>query len=111
VLSVTARLILRDVSEAVSVRRIREAGSASDLDILVRGVLRDITRFVGAERGELVGVDEGKGVSELKSSRGGIRVSGSEKVIVTQIVRVVQRERKEEKGRVTQGGNAHKGVT
>ena len=62
VLSVTARLILRAVSEAVSVRRIREAGSASDLDILVRGVLRDITRFVGAFGGGgwlVVGFGEG----------------------------------------------------
>jgi len=41
-------MTLRRISSAESVRRMRERGSASDLDILAAGVWRDIILFVGA---------------------------------------------------------------
>ena len=46
--SVTAAEIFVRMVSGVSVRRMRERGSLSDLDILEVGSRRDITRFAGA---------------------------------------------------------------
>lgn len=45
----SATLILRVIVSASSVSRIRDLGSACDLDIFDLGSLRDMTRFAGAD--------------------------------------------------------------
>jgi hypothetical protein len=55
--SVSACLIFLCMSSPESVRRILDLGSASDLDILRRGLLRDITRFAGAVKREVSAVN------------------------------------------------------